>query len=69
LHIGIGIQRGQMTNRKLQVDTLILIPKLQIYVFWYSGQTDRDINPGGLSSLLSSRFISFTYLPNYNVGR
>jgi hypothetical protein len=36
-------------DRQLHVDTLILIPTLKIYVFWYSGQTDGrmdgDINP------------------------
>jgi hypothetical protein len=53
LHIGIGIQRGWTIDRKLHVDTLILIPTFKIYVFWYSGQideqtdglTDREINP------------------------
>ncbi len=30
-------------DRKLRVDTLILIPMLKIYVFWYSRQTDRLI--------------------------
>ncbi len=38
-----------MMDGKLNVDTLILLPKLKIYVFLYSGQTDghtdRDINP------------------------
>jgi hypothetical protein len=42
-----------MRDRKLHVDTLILIPTCKIYVFPYSrwmdrqtdGQTDRDINP------------------------
>ncbi len=38
-----------MTDRKLHVDTLILIHTLKIYVFWYfgrtDGQTDREINP------------------------
>ena len=34
-----------MTDRKLQVDTLIIIPTLKNYVFWYSGQTDGDIDP------------------------
>ncbi len=29
-----------MTDRKLYVDTLILIPTFKIYVFSYSGQTD-----------------------------
>jgi hypothetical protein len=41
-----------MMHRKLHVDTLILIPTFKIYVFSYSrqtdGQTDGDINPGGL---------------------
>ncbi len=27
-------------DRKLHVDTLILIPKLKIYIFWNSGQKD-----------------------------
>jgi hypothetical protein len=31
-------------DRKLHVDTLILIPKLIIYVFWYSIQTDRQMD-------------------------
>ncbi len=31
-----------MTDRKLHVDTLIFIPTLKIYVFWYSRQTDRE---------------------------
>jgi hypothetical protein len=29
-------------DRKLHVATLILIPTLKIYVFWYSRQTDRQ---------------------------
>jgi hypothetical protein len=29
-----------MMDRKLHVDTLILIPTLKIYVFWYFGWTD-----------------------------
>ncbi len=29
-----------MTDRKLHVDTLILIPTFKIYVFLYSRQTD-----------------------------
>jgi hypothetical protein len=36
-------------GQKLNVDTLIIIPTLKIYMFWYSGWTDGDINPGGLS--------------------
>jgi hypothetical protein len=31
-----------MTDRKLHVNTLILIPTLKIYMFWYSRQTDRQ---------------------------
>ncbi len=40
--IGIGILRGWTMDRWLHVDTLILIPTLKIYVFLYSGQTDRQ---------------------------
>ncbi len=45
MDIGIGIRRGRTMDRKLHVDTLILIliPTLKIYVFWYSGQTDRQM--------------------------
>jgi hypothetical protein len=42
-------------DRKLHVDTLILIPTLKTYVFWYSRRADGDINPGGLPTLRSSR--------------
>jgi hypothetical protein len=49
LHIGIGTRRGRTTDRKLHVDTLILIPTLKIYVLCYSrqtdGQTDGEIYP------------------------
>jgi hypothetical protein len=45
-------------DRKLHVDTLILIPTLKIYMFWYSRQTDRQTNEqtekfiwGGLRNL------------------
>jgi hypothetical protein len=31
-----------MTDRKLHLDTLILISTFKIYVFWYSLQTDRQ---------------------------
>ncbi len=52
-YIGIGIWRGWTTDRKLHMDTLILIPTWKFYVFWYSkrtdrwtdGQTDREIYP------------------------
>ncbi len=40
--MGIGIGRGGMTDRWLHVDKLILISKLKIYVFLYSGHTDRQ---------------------------
>jgi hypothetical protein len=46
-------------DRKLHVDILILVPMLKIYMFWYSGwtdgQMDGDINPGGLPLLHFSR--------------
>jgi hypothetical protein len=29
-------------DRKLHVDTLVLIPTLKIYMFWYSLQTERQ---------------------------
>jgi hypothetical protein len=41
-YTGIGIRRGWATDRKLHVDTLILIPTLKIYVFCYPRQTDRQ---------------------------
>jgi hypothetical protein len=48
--MGIGIKRGQRMDRRLHVDTLILIPTLKIYFFGSmdrltEGQMDRDINP------------------------
>ncbi len=42
MHIGIGIRRGWTMDRKVHLDTLILIPTLKIYVFWYSRQTERQ---------------------------
>ncbi len=42
--VGIGIWRGGMTDRCLHVDILILIPMWKIYVFWYSLQTDRQMD-------------------------
>ncbi len=44
LHIGIGIWRGWTMHRKLHMDTLILIPTFEIYVFSYSRQTDEQTN-------------------------
>ncbi len=38
-------------DRKPHVDTLILIPTLKIYVFWYSGQMDRRRHKSGWASL------------------
>jgi hypothetical protein len=50
-------------DRKLHADTLVLITMLQIYVFWYSGQTDgwtdrqtETLIQCGLPSLRSSRY-------------
>jgi hypothetical protein len=55
MHIGIGIQRGWTTDRKLHVDTLILIPTLKIYVFWYSRQTDEQTD-GRTKTLIQGGF-------------
>jgi hypothetical protein len=41
-NIGIGIRRRWTTDRKLHVNTLILIPMSKFYMFWYSLQTDRQ---------------------------
>ncbi len=62
-HIGIGVWRGWRTHRKLHVDTLVLIPTWNFYVFWYSWQTDGrsekliqwELIQWGLPSLSSSR--------------
>jgi hypothetical protein len=44
-----------MTSSDLHVDTLIFIPTSNIYVFWYSLQTDRQMEKliwGGLGNYL-----------------
>jgi len=41
-HIGIVIRRWWTTDRKLHVDTLVLIPTWKFYVFSYNGQIDEQ---------------------------
>jgi hypothetical protein len=58
-----------MMHRKLHVETLILIPTFKIYVFSYSGQTDRRTDEQteklircGLGNLIGSSRLILVFL-------
>ncbi len=76
LHVRIGIWRGQMMDRSLYVDTLILISTLNIYIFhildiwkdgrmegWTNGWTDGWTDrrmDGGLGNVIGSSRLTLT---------